>query len=113
MNIKIVHRPMGEAPEWVRDAWIGLSLPTAHTERRRFWGVGVLSGPRNAISQFWSLIIGKGVKVDGYAVNAKSAVDCLAGYHPEAAAWWREQAPQWLNGKRNFVFNADACEREA
>ncbi|QNA85105.1 hypothetical protein G4G27_14700 [Sphingomonas sp. So64.6b] len=48
----------------------------------------------------------------GYLVNAKTAVDCLNEAHPEAAAWWREHTPRFLNGKRFFVFDADACELE-
>lgn len=27
MNVRIVKRPLGDAPENVRDAWIGLLLP--------------------------------------------------------------------------------------
>jgi hypothetical protein len=113
MNFKIARRPIGEAPDWVRDAWIGLSLSTVQEQRRTWWGVGVLSGPHSAFLQFWLLLVGRGQKVDGYVVNAKSAVDRLSEHHPEAAAWWREHTPRLLNGKRNFVFDADACEDEA
>jgi hypothetical protein len=111
-SVKIVRRPIGEAPDQIRDAWIGLLLPLAHERRRTWKGVGVLSGPHNLILQLWTRARGKGLNVDGYAVDAKSAVDILAVQHPEAAGWWREHAPSLLDGKRWFVFDAEACERQ-
>lgn len=71
-----------------------------------------MSGPNHWLSQIWAVLRGNAIKVTGYSVNAKVAVDHLADYHPEAAAWWREQTPKLLDGKRYFVFEADACERE-
>lgn len=112
MNIKIVQLPIGEAPHWVREAWIGLSLPLALKRQRSWKGFGVLSGPHHGLSQVWALVTGKSSKMQGYLVNAKAAVDCLADTHPEAAAWWREHTPGLLNGKRYFVFDTDACERQ-
>ena len=112
MNIRIVQRPIGEAPEWVRDAWIGVSLPTASALQRDWRGFGVLTGPHHWLAQIWALLCGNSFTVKGYAVNAKIAVDRLADHSPEAAAWWREHAPLILNGKRNFVFDSPACERE-
>lgn len=112
MNVKIVRRPIGEAPEWVRDAWIGLSLPLANKRQRSWRGVGVLSGPHKALPQFWTVITGKSLSVNGYAVNAKSAVNILAERNAKAAAWWTEHTPVLLDGKRNFVFDTDACECE-
>ncbi|MEG3143503.1 hypothetical protein U1839_02455 [Sphingomonas sp. RT2P30] len=110
MDIKIVRRPVGDAPDWVRDAWIGLSLPLAVKRKRRWRGVGVLSGPRHWLSQLWDPV--KASKIEGYLVNAKTAVDHLADHRPDAAAWWREHTPLLLNGKRYFVIDADSCERE-
>jgi hypothetical protein len=112
MTIKIVRRPVGEAPEWVRDAWIGLSLPRTSRRLRDWRGVGVISGPKSSLSQLWAVLTGKTFKVAGYAVNAKVAVACLADVHPEAAAWWQEHTPTLLTGRRYFVFDADACEPE-
>lgn len=113
MRIKIVRRPIGEAPEWVRDAWIGLSLPLAVERQRTWWGLGVLSGPSNPLLQLWALALGKGVKLTGFNVNAKEAVDLLEEVDPRAAGWWREHTPKLVSGQRCFVFDADACEREA
>ena len=112
MNIKIVQRPAGEAPEWVRDAWTGLSLPLALKRERKWRGLGVLSGPHGWLSQIWASLSGKTIDVTGYAVNAKTAVDQLAEHDPSAAAWWREHTQHMLTGRRYFAFDAAACERE-
>ncbi len=110
MEIKISRRPAGEAPEWVRDAWIGLSLPTAAKRKRTVIGVGVLSGPRSVFGQIWAMVLGKSFKIEGYSVNAKLAVELLEKVEPEAAQWWRENTPWLLSGSRYFVFDTAACE---
>ena len=110
MQIKIVQRPIGEAPDWVRDAWIGLTLPMAAKSQRRWIGLGVLSGPTNAFAQIWAVVRGKSFAMDGYSVNARTAVDLLAAANPEAARWWRKNTPKLLLGSRCFVFDAAACE---
>ncbi|MGF7152144.1 hypothetical protein FHS96_005813 [Sphingomonas zeicaulis] len=112
MNIKIVRRPIGEAPEWVRDAWIGLSLPLASKRECDWRSLGVLTGPRRWFSQLWAIFSGKTFVVRGYMVNARAAVDQLADHHPIAAASWREHTPHMLTGHRYFVFDGAACEHE-
>jgi hypothetical protein len=112
MNIKIVQRPIGEAPDWVRDAWIGLSLPLASKRERDWRSLGVLTGPHSWLSQIWAIFSGKTFVVTGYLVNAKAAVDQLGDHHPSAAAWWREHTPRMLTGRRYFAFDAAACEQE-
>jgi hypothetical protein len=110
MDIEIVRRPIGEAPEWVRDSWIGLRLPLAARGRRKFRGFGVLSGPTHLWQQLLMLATGRAERFDGYVVNAAHAVAILESYHPKAADWWYEHAPRMLDGWRNFVFDADCCE---
>jgi hypothetical protein len=101
---------MGEAPEWVRDAWIGVRLPLAFPRKRNWRGSGILSGPRTFLGQLWALISGKMLRVSGYAVNAKTAVDLLAEKNSAGAEWWRQNAPELLSGRRHFVFDEDACQ---
>ncbi|KQR83438.1 hypothetical protein [Sphingomonas sp. Leaf343] len=112
MDIKIVRRPLGEAPDWVRDEWIGVSLPLASQREREWRGLGVLSAPDGWLAQMWAVVSGKSVKVRGYAVNAKTAVERLADRSPSAAAWWRDHTPRMLDGRHNFLFDAAACQRE-
>lgn len=110
MNVRIIRRPIGEAPEWVRDAWIGLTLPTSETSSRKWWGFGVVTGPSNAFLQIIDLLLGRALQVNGYPVDAKTAVEVLAASNPSAATWWIENAPALVSGSRKFVFDTDACD---
>lgn len=110
MRVTIVRPPIGEAPEWVREAWVGLTLPLASEQQRSWQTVGVLTGPHNWLAQLWTIVTGRSVKVTGYRVNAQTAVDYLADHHPDAAAWWRENTPEMLTGRSSFIFNSDACQ---
>jgi hypothetical protein len=53
------------------------------------------------------------LRVSGYAVNAKVAVDLLAEINSEAADWWRQNVPALLNGRCYFIFDEQACQAEA
>lgn len=110
MRIKIVRRPIGEAPEWVRDAWIGVTFPTAQDSAKNWKGFGVLSMPSSALLRVWKMVTGRTTRVTGFIVNAQTAVDLLAVTRPAAAEWWRNNAPELLDGKQRLVFDAEACE---
>jgi hypothetical protein len=110
MQITITRRPIGEAPEWVRDAWIGLSLPTSQSAKKHWRGVGVLTGPTRALQLWWALLRGRTISVTGYLVDSKIAVDLLGEKNAAAAQWWRENTPELIASGRGFVFDADACE---
>lgn len=75
MKIMIIKVPRGEAPEWVRRAWVGLVLPCS----------GVLSGPGVGV------LTGKpsnhGKKT--YRAPQDAALKILAQTEPEAVDWWR------------------------
>jgi hypothetical protein len=90
MKIRIVTRPRGEAPEEIRDAWIGLSLPVLPrysrvTERRV---VGVLTGPRSFLATWLVQSLPRGPRMRGYPVNTAVALDILDQASPRAATWW-------------------------
>lgn len=108
--LQITQVPPGEAPLWVREQWIGLVLPLA--QRRQsplaFLTSGVLSGPKTGLSRLAALLTGRLERQSGYRVDAQAAVSILAGRSPEAAAWWRENAPHALRPGRYFVFHRDA-----
>lgn len=110
MPFTIIRRPIGEAPEWVRDAWIGLTLPTWQSEERSWRTVGVLNGPHNPLLLRWALFRGRTVPVSGYAVDAEVAVGLLAQKHPAATQWWRDNAPKLIVSGRALIFDTDACE---
>lgn len=108
--VKIVARPEGEAPEWVRDAWIGVRLPLVRRETVQTKGFGVLTGPKSWFGQMWGCLTGRAFPVAGYLVEAAHAVELLGWTRPEAAAWWREHGGAFINPGRMFVFDRSACE---
>jgi len=110
MHITITRRPIGEAPEWVRDAWIGLTLPTSQSVEKHWRGVGVLTGPTKALQLWWELLRGRSIPVTGFLVDAKIAVNLLDEKNATAAQWWRENTPELIASGRGFIFDADACE---
>jgi hypothetical protein len=112
MQIRIIARPIGEAPEWVRDAWIGLRLPLACPRKGDWPGAHVLTGPRTLSGQLWARLRGRGLTVHGYVVKTREAFEILAESHPEAAAWWHEHASYLLDGRAGLIFDEAACEPE-
>lgn len=61
-TIRIIARPPGEAPQAVREAWIGLELPLppGRSGHRRGWlTTGVVSGPRTWWRRVISILTGR------------------------------------------------------
>ena len=112
MHVTINRRPIGEAPEWVRDAWIGLSLPVVEPRQRNLPTLGVLTGPHSVLKQLWAMCMGRTKRMAGYIVDAKTAVDILENANPAAAEWWKCHAPTLLDGKRRFVFDVEATSSQ-
>ena len=105
-HLRITAVPPGEAPLWVREKWVGLSLPIAQRQAkaRSLLTSGVLSGPRGFFSSIGALVAGKLERRSGFLVEAQAAIAVLAESSPEAAAWWQENTPHLLRPKRYFVF---------
>lgn len=109
-KIRVVCLPVGEAPLWVREAWIGLELPLVrHTRPKSYLGFGVLSSPISYVGQLWGLLRGQGIRIAGYPVYASEAVDLLAATNPEAANWWHSSVPHLLKPGRKFLFDSESC----
>lgn len=121
MNVRIVERPSDEAPDDVRDAWIGLSLPVLQrysraVERR---GFGVLSGPRNRL-EAWvksqaiviKKLVGNSPRARCYMVDTTAAVDLLEKENPMAAAWWRTNATHLFKPGFCLLFEEECCAVE-
>jgi len=104
--LHITSTPPGEAPEWVRKKWVGLSLPLVQkgSDAKIFSTAGVLSGPRNAFSCLFALLTGKFVRASGYLIESRAAIQILDAAHPEAAEWWRQNTPDLIRPRRYFVF---------
>lgn len=108
-SIRIISVPPGDAPQWVREKWVGLELPIVETGRSRFRTLSIKVRP-TLLQQLWAMLQGQSEMVTGYLVPAGGAVDILARSSPEAADWWRQNTPSILRPRQCFVFHAEACE---
>ena len=112
--IRIIATPDGEAPKWVRKAWIGLTLSLLDGDfgkRGKKHGFGVLTDSNHSFfRQLMNILLGRSILYDGYAVDAVDAVKVLSESNPTAAQWWHENAPHVLAGKQAFLFEAEVCE---
>src|SRR6266702_2282223 len=98
-HLRITSVPPGEAPLWVREKWVGLSLPLAQRKAQ--------SGPRGFFASIAALLAGKLQRRSGFVVETQAAISVLAKSSPEAAAWWQENTPHLLRKTRYFVFPQD------
>jgi hypothetical protein len=98
--IRITAVPPGEAPEFVRRAWVGLELPliVGQVHADKGTALGVLS--HQAVNA-----------PPGYAVEGKAAIAILASANAEIAAWWRQNAPDIAAPGYQLIFPAEVCER--
>jgi hypothetical protein len=92
-HVKIVQTPSGGAPDWVREAWVGMILPLQPQK--------VMSDQtvRNVVSLVE-------VKNNGFSVSAMQAIDTLADRNPKAANWWKTNTRCYSKGTV-FVFNKE------
>ena len=109
MFVTITRRPVGEAPEWVRDAWVGVRLPVSNSKQQSWPTFGVFTGPHGALKQLAFWLLGRANQIAGFPVDANAAVDLLTLTNPAAADWWRSNAPHLLAKKRVLVFDRGAC----
>ena len=110
LSLLITSVPPGEAPEWVRQQWVGLSLPLAQRSARprRFLTAGVVSGPRSFLASLLAIITGRFKIESGYLVESSAALTVLESASPEAADWWKENLPHIFQPGRLFMFHAQA-----
>jgi hypothetical protein len=106
-SITIIRRPAGPAPEWVRDAWIGITLPTS--EKRPMSLFAMLEFPTSLGGALKMIARGRLRPIKGYRVKASDALCILKQTHPEAAQWWKENAAFYVKGNKRFLFDADCC----
>lgn len=95
-KIEIVGVPLGQAPEWVREEWVGLVLPLDEPSEKGFQ-MGVLGG----LSE----------NIGGYTVLGKVAIEHLEAKSPKAAGWWRENVSNILSASTHLVFDKNVCSK--
>lgn len=93
-RIKIVKVPAGEAPLWVREAWVGVELP-CFPDMGWVPAKGALSGQK--------IEVGSGV-----IVSQDEALKLLGIKNAEAERWWRNHGHP--NENVNFVFREGDIE---
>ncbi|WP_266170291.1 hypothetical protein [Dyella subtropica] len=110
-RIRIIAAPPGEAPAWVREKWVGLELPLAQGFRSSSnrLTAGVLSGPRSSFTVLINLMRGQYQQRRGFEVSVLEAIALLESTSPDAAAWWRANAPHMMSPARFFLFPEDVC----
>ncbi len=110
MNIRIIHPPGGEAPDWVRAAWVGLVLPVNGPEQvAEYRTKGVLTGAQDIFGSLWNILRGRTKMERGYRVRSAVAISLLSTHAPEAAAWWIRNTPHFLEDHQLFIFQETAC----
>jgi hypothetical protein len=112
MQIHIKRTPSGEAPEHIRQAWINLVIPVPprFAGRQRAYTFGVLSGPKSRFGKLFAALVGLPPRKIGYVVESGVALNLLAARTPEAAEWWRLNAPHFFEAGHYFLFDADSCD---
>ena len=90
MRIRITAVPDDEAPERVREQWVGLELSCR----------GVSTGSIGLFSR-------RMVHGHYYLVRTNEAIEALGKVNPEAATYWSYLSHQL---GETFTFNREACE---
>ncbi|HEV7693379.1 MAG TPA: hypothetical protein VGO52_21265 [Hyphomonadaceae bacterium] len=108
-SIHIVDTPKGDAPLWVREQWVGLTLPLIYHGTIVAHGMSVLKPPRelSRLELFWGWVTGQH-PWRGYLVDVNASLAVLESKSPEAAAWWRANAPHLLG--MQFMFDYGCCD---
>jgi len=76
-SIKIISTPSGEAPEKIRDAWIGVEMPCVYYLEKGSESFGIFSQQQTETSSV-------------YVVAQIQAIGALEEVSPEAAKWWND-----------------------
>ncbi|MBC7526981.1 MAG: hypothetical protein H7308_05475 [Chthonomonadaceae bacterium] len=110
-SIRVIGVPDGEAPHYIRSAWVGCVLPLdplgplyatlQDTE-------GVLSGTRKTA---FTRLFARVKQVPGYSVLVSDALEALALHNPVAAQWWRENVPHLIEANGTLIFEASVCQK--
>ena len=112
-KIRIVAAPPGEAPDEVREAWIGIVLPVVPCHLRPIRGsqFGVVTGPKTPLMLRLAGFLGLGRTHSAtYPVDAKTALRVLSEHAPLAEAWWRSNTPHLYREGMILGFAEHVCE---
>jgi hypothetical protein len=109
-TVRITSVPPGEAPLWVREKWVGLELPICGPAiPRTYRTVGVVTGSGSLVGFLFAVLRRRTKNTPGYLVSGEAALVALEEVSPDAAAWWRANAPGFFQPGRYLVFQETAC----
>ena len=108
-TLKITSVPPGEAPDWVREQWVGLALQLEKGHERPFElsTGGVLTHPTTRLGWILARILGCVRNQTGYLVQSLPAIELLSKSSPGAANWWHLNVPEITVAGQYFVFDSD------
>lgn len=107
-SIEIIATPAGEAPEWVRQAWVGVVIPLVESKVVTTKGIGVITSAKAGwLSCLWWQLTGRIQSYTGYVVRFDDAISRLSVLSPDAARWWRQNTPHLIG--QNLMFKTEEC----
>lgn len=114
MIIEIHSVPQGKNPLWVREAWVGLQLPSLDDAPIKVPVAEIDNRlPRSGFGAFFrGLKDGATQTVDerfGYSVDARTAVGIVSLTNEDAAKWWLENVPQIMRVNMPLLFETACC----
>ena len=107
--VEIVSPPDGVAPDWVREAWVGLRVPCLEDQPVEMPAVSAVGGPATMLGQLFHALAGRAEKRTGYVVRARDVVGLLSLKDEAAALWWIDNAPHVLDERQLFMFEQACC----
>ena len=99
--VKIVQVPVGNAPEWVRQVWLGLELPC-------FPVAGLLGFRQEKEIRGEPMNCGRSRYV--VVVPQDEALKILEAKNSKAADWWKSQGFPKTSGDKYFCFGESEVE---
>lgn len=94
-TIEVISVPHGDAPAWVRAAWVGCRFPTSSCECGHIpqYVTSVLPSEHKGLIPATEYLANPEKyapqKIDGYSIDQAVALEVLEKRNPKAAAWWR------------------------
>jgi hypothetical protein len=113
-RVRIESTPPGDAPERVRRAWIGLTLPLslkAEAQPGIYATQSVLAAKHGFVAGILRRFnpVLEEQPLPHYIIEASVAIAILQSAEPEAASWWEKHAPHVLEPGKLFAFAAHCC----
>jgi hypothetical protein len=113
--LQIVAVPPGEAPETIRAAWIGVTIPLANIEapQPNHWSSRGVLGKEYGLLAKVKRLFGTPITEQptvGYVVEVLAAIEALKAHAPAAAAWWEQHTPDLIKPGAKFLFEASCCK---